>query len=113
MFYRGESDHATSFLREVLAQQPDLHGVRPSLAMCLSAAGEHEAALAELNEDVQRTAAVDPDIAYGVASVYALEGLQDEAFDWLRRSIALGNENKPWFARDPNLESLRAEACFE
>ncbi len=113
LFYRSEIDQAISFLREVLAQHPNLHGVRPSLAMCLSAAGDHDAALAELNEDVKRTAAVDPDVAYGVASVYALEGLQDEAFDWLQRSIALGNENKPWFEHDPNLESLRADARFE
>jgi len=45
------------------AQNPNLHGVRPFLAMCLSARGEHEAARAELNEDVKRNAAVDPDIA--------------------------------------------------
>ncbi len=112
LFYRGEIEQATAFLNEVLARHQNLHGVRPSLAMCLSAAGEHEAAMAELNDDVKRTAAVDPDVAYGVASVFALEGLQDEAFDWLRRSIALGNENKPWFERDPNLKTLREDARF-
>lgn len=112
LFYRGEIEQATDFLREVLAQHPNLHGVRPSLAMCLSAAGEHEAALAELNTDVKRTASVDPDIAYGVASAYALEGLPDEAFEWFRRSLALGNGNKSWFESDPNLEKLRADVRF-
>jgi serine/threonine protein kinase/Tfp pilus assembly protein PilF len=107
MFYRGDVDQATALLREVLAQHPNLHGVRPLLAMCLTAQGEPAAALAELNEDVKRTASVDPDIAYGVASVYALQGLFDDAFEWLSRSIALGNENRTWFAQDPNLQSLR------
>jgi len=109
MFYRGETDAAADLLREVLAQNPNLHGVRPYLALCLSKQGRHEAALAELNEDVKRTASVDPDIAYAVASVYALEDEHDGAFKWLNRSVALGNENRPWFERDPNLAELRED----
>ena len=112
MYYGGQFDAACDLLREVLAQNPNLHGVRPFLAMCLSARGEHEAARAELNEDVKRNAAVDPDIAYAVASVYALEGERDEAFEWLQRSVALGNENKPLFEHDPNLASLRDDERF-
>ena len=112
MYYGGDIEQAVSLLREVLVQHPNLHGVRPLLALCLTAQGEPAAALAELNEDVRRTASVDADIAYGVASVFALQGIRDEAFDWLRRSIALGNENKLWFERDPNLESLRDDARF-
>jgi len=61
---------------------------------------------------VLRNAAVDPDIAYAVASVYALEGERDEAFEWLERSIALGNENKPLFEHDPNLVSVREDSRF-
>jgi len=113
MFYQGDIDQAVELLREVLAQHPNLHGVRPLLAMCLSAHGEHDTALAELNEDVKRTASVDSDIAYGVASVYALEGSFAEAFDWLRRSVALGNENRFWFEHDPNLKALREDGRFE
>src|SRR6267154_1049974 len=80
MYYRGEIDAARDLLREVLEQNPNLHGVRPFLAMCLSARGEHEAAHTELNEAVKRNASVDADIAYAVASVYALEGDRDQAF---------------------------------
>jgi len=112
MYYTGQVDEATNLLREVLAQNPNLHGVRPFLAMCLSAKGEHAAARAELNEDVRRNAAVDPDIAYAVASVYALEGARDEAFEWLQRSVALGNENKPLVEHDPNLKALREDVRF-
>ena len=112
MYYTGQVEEATDLLREVLSQNPNLHGVRPFLAMCLSARGDHRGALAELNEDVKRNAAVDADIAYAVASVYALEGARDEAFEWLHRSVALGNENKPLFEHDPNLKGLREEPRF-
>jgi predicted Zn-dependent protease len=112
MYYTGQVDAAADLLQEVLAQNPNLHGVRPFLAMCLSARGEHQAASAELNEDVRRNAAVDPDIAYAVASVYALEGARDESFEWLQRSVALGNENKPLFENDPNLAGIREDARF-
>ena len=112
MYYTGQVDAATDLLREVLAQNPNLHGVRPFLAMCLSKQGNHEAARAELNEDVKRNASVDPDIAYAVASVYALEGDRDQAFEWLERSVALGNENKPLFEHDPNLAGLREDLRF-
>jgi len=112
LYYTGQIDAATALLREALEQNPNLHGVRPFLAMCLSAQGQHEAARAELNEAAMRTASVDPDIAYAVASVYALEGDREQAFEWLNRSAALGNENKPCFEHDPNLASLREDARF-
>jgi serine/threonine protein kinase/tetratricopeptide (TPR) repeat protein len=112
MYYNGEVDAASSLLRDVLDANPNLHGVRPFLAMCLSRQGNHDKARAELNEDVKRTAAVDPDIAYAVASVYALEGEPDEAFEWLQRSVALGNENKFLFEHDPNLARLKDDARF-
>src|SRR5262245_37230432 len=94
MFYRGEVDQAADVLREVLAANPTLHGVRPFLAFCLSRQGHHEAAREELNDGVIRTASVDPDIAYAVGSVYSLEGKRESAFAWLNRSVALGNQNK-------------------
>jgi serine/threonine protein kinase/tetratricopeptide (TPR) repeat protein len=112
MYYSGQVEAAADLLREVLEANPNLHGVRPFLAMCLSAQGQHEAARAELNEDVKRNASVDPDIAYALASVFALEGARDEAFEWLNRSVALGNENKPLFEHDPNLAGLRDQARF-
>ncbi|HVS82716.1 MAG TPA: protein kinase [Pyrinomonadaceae bacterium] len=113
LYYTRQVDAATALLREALEQNPNLHGVRPFLGMCLSAQGHHEAARAELSEEAKRTASVDPDIAYAVASVYALEGERDQAFEWLDRSAALGNENKPCFEHDPNLASLREDARFK
>jgi len=110
MFYRGEVDEAAGVLREVLAANPTLHGVRPFLAMCLSRQGQHAAARNELNDGVIRTASVDPDIAYAVGSVYSLESNRESAFAWLNRAVALGNENKFLFEHDPNLAALRDDA---
>jgi len=44
--------------------------------------------------------------------VYALEGERDQAFEWLNRSVALGNENRPLFEHDPNLTRLREDGRF-
>jgi len=112
MYYTRHPSEGETVLREVLEANPNLHGVRPFLAMCLSREGKHEEALAQLTDAVKRTASVDPDIAYAVASVYAVEHDAKSAFDWLERSISLGNGNKPCFEGDPNLKSLREDARF-
>ncbi|MDT5123871.1 MAG: eukaryotic-like serine/threonine-protein kinase [Acidobacteriota bacterium] len=113
LFYRGETEAATKLLEEVLEKNPRLDGVRPIYATCLSAQGRHEEARAQLTEQVKDVAAADHDISYWLASVYALEGERDLAFEWLERSIALGNENKQWFESDPNWESLRDDPRFQ
>jgi tetratricopeptide (TPR) repeat protein len=112
MYYTRHVDEAANLLREVLTAHPNLHGVRPFLAMCLSRLGKHEEALGELTGAVKQNAEVDPDIAYAVGSVYALEGNHDQAFEWLQRSVALGNGNKPCFESDPNLKTLRGDPRF-
>jgi len=61
---------------------------------------------------VKRNGEVDADIAYSIGSVYALEGIASEAFSWLERSIALGNENRRCFESDPNWNSLRSDPRF-
>ena len=113
LYYTGQTDAAATLMQQVVAQHPNMHGVRPFMAMFLSAQGKHEEALAQLNSSVIRNAEVDPDIAYSVASVYALEGMRQEALEWLARAIALGNENLPCFESDPNWTSLRSDPEFQ
>ncbi|MDX6694955.1 MAG: eukaryotic-like serine/threonine-protein kinase [Blastocatellia bacterium] len=113
LFYRGEVDEATRLLEEVLVAQPQLDGIRPIYATCLSAQGRHAEALAQITENVKDSAAADFDIPYWLASVYALEGMRDEALQWLRRAISLGNENRTWFESDPNWAAFHADARFK
>ncbi|HEY0376508.1 MAG TPA: protein kinase [Pyrinomonadaceae bacterium] len=112
LYYRGEVAEAARLLEEVLEKNPRLDGVRPIYATCLSAQGRHAEAQAQLTEQVKDVAAADHDISYWLASVYALENDREQAFEWLERSIALGNENKPWFESDPNWEQLRGDEPF-
>ncbi len=112
LYYTGQTDAAAELMEQVLEQNPNMHGVRPNMSMFLSAQGKHDEALAQLNENVKRNGEVDADIAYSIGSVYALEGIRTEAFAWLERSIALGNENRPLFENDPNWNSMRAEPEF-
>lgn len=113
LYYTGQTDAAAELMQQVVASHPSMNGIRPFLAMFLSAQGKHEEARAQINSAVIRTAEVDPDIAYSVASVYALEGMQAEAFEWLGRAIALGNENQPCFENDPNWSTLRSDPRFQ
>jgi serine/threonine-protein kinase len=113
LYYLGDVASAAELMHGVMEQHPNMHGIRPFLAMFLSALGKHEEAHAQLTEHVKKNAEVDPDIAYGLASVYALEGEPDEAFKWLACSIALGNENRPCFEHDPNWAALREDARFQ
>ncbi|MDQ1638346.1 MAG: eukaryotic-like serine/threonine-protein kinase [Pyrinomonadaceae bacterium] len=113
LYYTGKTDAAAELMQGNIATHPNMHGIRPFMAMFLSAQGKHEEALAQLTADVIRNADVDADIAYSVASVYALEGMQDEAFEWLARAIALGNENRPCFEHDPNWAALKNTVRFQ
>lgn len=109
LYYHGEPTKAAEILEAVLEQHPQLDGIRPIYATFLSALGFSEEARAQLSEEVVKTANTDHDIAYWLASAYAMEGEREAALKWLRRAIELGNENRPWFERDKNWESLRAD----
>jgi serine/threonine protein kinase/tetratricopeptide (TPR) repeat protein len=113
LYYHGEPTRAAEILEDVLEQHPQLDGIRPIYATFLSALGFNEEARAQLTEEVIKTANTDHDIAYWLASAYAMEGERDEALKWLRRAIALGNENKPWFERDKNWDSLRDDQEYQ
>jgi serine/threonine-protein kinase len=112
LYYTGQTDQAAELMQEVVEQHPNMHGIRPFMAMFLSAQGKHDEALAQLTPDVKRNGEVDADISYSIGSVYALEGLHGDAFEWLERSISLGNANRPCFENDPNLVSLREDPRF-
>lgn len=112
LYYTGQTDAAAELMHTVVESHRNLHGIRPFMAMFLSAQGKHDEARAQLTDEVMRNAEVDPDIAYAVASVYAVQGLRPEAFHWLGRAIALGNANSPCFENDPNWSGLRTDPQF-
>jgi serine/threonine-protein kinase len=109
---KGDAASAVKIINEVLKRNPRMDGIRPLLAQFLAQRGDRDAARAELTEAVREAADADHDIAYWLATAYAMLGERDEAFRWLERAIKLGNENRPWFESDPNWESLREDTRF-
>jgi tetratricopeptide (TPR) repeat protein len=112
LYYTGQTDAAAELMKDVVDEHPNMHGIRPFMAMFLSAQGRHDEAVAQITPAVKRNGEVDADISYSIGSVYALEGLAGDAFEWLERSISLGNANRPCLENDPNWGSLREDARF-
>jgi serine/threonine protein kinase/tetratricopeptide (TPR) repeat protein len=113
LYYKGEPVKAAEILENVLEQHPQLDGIRPIYATFLSALGFNDEARAQLTDEVLATADTDHDVAYWLASAYALEGERELALKWMRRAIALGNENKPWFEHDKNWDTLRSDPEYQ
>ena len=111
LYYRGEVDSAVRILQQVLEQHP-IDGIRPILAICLSAQGKHTEASEQLTKKVRQVAATDHDISNWLAAAYLLQGKQVEALNWLETAIRLGNENLEWFESDPNWSDLRGDPRF-
>jgi serine/threonine-protein kinase len=55
----------------------------------------------------------DGDMAEWIGGVYALLGDKATAVTWLRRAVALGDHNYPWFRRDKNYQKLQGDPDFE
>ncbi len=56
---------------------------------------------------------MDGDGAYWIGGVYAMLGDKKQALAWLRRAVALGNHNYPWFQRDKNYNNLRNDPEYQ
>ncbi|MDQ3129932.1 MAG: protein kinase [Acidobacteriota bacterium] len=111
-YYQGKKDEAINLMEEVLRQNPQMDGIRSLYAMYLAGSGKSEEALAQISGDALNLCRSDHDMAYWLGSTYALLGEKDSAFKWINRAVKLGNENKPWFETDPNLDSLRDDPRF-
>lgn len=112
-YYRGQIEKATMVMEDVLAKNPDLHSQKIFLAYCYLARGERDRAFELIDDRVFETARADQDVAFRLATAYALAGRNNEAIEWLERSISMGNENYPWIADNPNWEGLRDEPRFK
>ena len=102
-------------LRECIRDENCLRLAFPTLAMCYVQAGERAQAAALIKEDTLAAAEADSEMAYRLATYFAVEGDESEALHWLRRAIYLGNENYPWFQKNPawnGCASTRTSSAF-
>lgn len=111
-YFSGDAETAIATIERVMAEHPEMEGIRALYAIYLAGTGRKEDAAAQLSEQTLELARSDHDMSYWVGSAYALLGDKDRAFRWLERAVKLGNENEPWFKSDRNLESLRDDPRF-
>ena len=109
----GNLGEAIDILERVIRDDPSLRIAVPTLALCYVQAGERAQAAALLIDDTLAAAEADSEMAYRLATYFAVEGDSTEALHWLRRAIYLGNENYPWFQKNPAWNNLRTNADFE
>ena len=110
---QGNLSAAIEILEGVIRDDDSLRIAVPTLALCYVQAGERERAAALLKDDTLAAAEADSEMGYRLATYFAVEGDASEALHWLRRAIYLGNENYPWFQKNPAWNNLRTNADFE
>jgi eukaryotic-like serine/threonine-protein kinase len=109
----GNLEAAIGILEQVIRDDESMRIAVPTLAMCYVQAGDRARAAALLKDDTLAAAEADNEMAYRLATYFAVEGDSSEALHWLRRAIYLGNENYPWFQKNPAWNNLRTNADFE
>jgi tetratricopeptide (TPR) repeat protein len=112
-YYEGKIDEAIDLIASVLKEHPRMDGIRPLYAVYLAGAGRENDARAQLTPEALAISKSDHDMAYWTGQTYALLGDKDAAFKWLGKAVRLGNENKPHFEHDRNLNSLRDDPRWQ
>ena len=110
---QGDMQQAISILEAVIKADESMRIAFPTLALCYLQVGQRERATALIEEDSLSAAEADSEMAYRLATYFAVEGDESEALHWLRRAIYLGNENYPWFSKNPAWNNLHGRADFE
>ena len=109
----GDLAQAIDILEGVIREDPNLRIAYPTLAMCYVQRGEPSHAQALITEETITAAEADCEMAYRLATYFAVERDTHEALHWLRRAIYLGNENYPWFAKNPAWKQVHGQPDFE
>lgn len=109
----GQTQAAITTLEGVLRDDRNMRMAFPTLALCYMQAGERGKASAMVQDEVLAAAEADGEMAYRLATYFAVEPDATEALHWLRRAIYLGNENYPWFSVNPAWSALRDHPDFQ
>jgi serine/threonine-protein kinase len=110
---QGDLHQAIDMLESVIRDDASMRIAVPTLAMCYVQMGDRQRAASLIAEETIAAAEADSEMAYRLATYFAVDGDESEALHWLRRAIYLGNENYPWFSKNPAWNRLREHADFE
>jgi len=109
----GNLYEAIATLEEVIRDDDSMRIAVPTLAICYVQVGDRARGAALLKDETLAAAEADSEMAYRLASYFAVEGDASEALHWLRRAIYLGNENYPWFSKNPAWNNLKTNSDFD
>jgi serine/threonine-protein kinase len=114
LYYQGKYDEAEQWINRSLELRGGKGDDSPLIfsAYLHAMRGERD----KIDPDVlsyKPEGIVDGDLAEWVGAVYALLGDKATALAFLRRAVALGNHNYPWFQRDKNWDKLRGDPDYE
>lgn len=108
----GDARAAIATLESVLQDDRSLRIAYPTLALCYLQVQEKAKAAALIVDETLAAAEADGEMSYRLATYFAVEGDETEALHWLRRTIYLGNENYPWFSKNPAWGTLNQNVDF-
>jgi eukaryotic-like serine/threonine-protein kinase len=109
----GDLPKAIETLENVIQDEKSLRIVFPTIALCYVQLGDRAKAATFIVDETLSAAEADSEMAYRLATYFAVDGDESEALHWLRRAIYLGNENYPWFSKNPAWRNLQGHADFE
>jgi serine/threonine-protein kinase len=109
----GDLPSAIDTLENVIRDEASLRIVFPTIALCYVQLGDRQKAASFIVDETLSAAEADSEMAYRLATYFALDGDESEALHWLRRAIYLGNENYPWFSINPAWRKLSGHTDFE
>jgi eukaryotic-like serine/threonine-protein kinase len=109
----GQLEKAIETLEQVTRDDSTLRIVFPTIAMCYVQLGDRKRAAEFVLEETLAAAEADSEMAYRLATYFAVEGDASEALHWLRRAIYLGNENYPWFSINPAWRGMLENPDFQ
>ncbi|MGA8763690.1 MAG: tetratricopeptide repeat protein, partial [Candidatus Sulfotelmatobacter sp.] len=114
LYYEGKLDEAAPILDRavVLARESDDDTSRMMAAFLYASRHQREKIAPRLLQ-YRPEQIIDGDGAYWLGGIYALLGDRQNALAWLKRTVALGDVDYPWFERDKNYDSLRADPEYQ
>ncbi|MGA2647742.1 MAG: hypothetical protein ABSF15_23825 [Candidatus Sulfotelmatobacter sp.] len=114
LYYEGKLDEAESELDRavVLGHDSEDDTAREFVAFLYASRGRREKIDALLLQ-YRPAQIIDGDQAYWLGGIHALLGNRQSALAWLKRTVALGDVNYPWFERDKNYDSVQADPEYQ
>ncbi len=114
LYYEGKTDEAKTNRERALQLAGDSSDNAPRMAAAFLYASLKQPE--KINREIlhyRPEEVIDGDAAYWLGGIYALLGDRERALVWLKRTVALGDTNYPWFERDKNYNSLRSDPEYQ